>query len=138
MSEKTQYLVDEITLDIDLKFEHFRNTTPTAQSIRERVMTFSTDDGVQIRESASGRTHIRFKMNKPVSIFEHFLIRAYCGDDVYRICMDLSRFYMIRDESAFGRLFDAKYSTAGKRSAGEWIDWSIEKARNVRKIIEGS
>ena len=87
------------------------------------ILRFKEVKEVWIRKSASGNTHVRVVLDRPVGWEYTLFMRAYCCDDAKRIKMDIIRYY---SGKGVMRLWDYKIQIdAGhkviRRQAGDWV-----------------
>jgi hypothetical protein len=84
------------------------------------------------RESSSKNVHILIESEKPLTLIDSLLIRAYFGDDQVRLRADMMRYfksgkvdelgqYASGDLLQVGRCFDQKWKDGKFGQAGHWI-----------------
>lgn len=117
-----------IYVDIDQKFEVW---TPRLWGLfRKRCVQAEDLTGVhigkvQMRKSASGKIHAKIQFLKPVTIDVTFLIRAFLGDDPFRLAVDMVRWVRYGKKAEVNRIFDTKFVENEVRRAGPWIDLGL-------------
>jgi hypothetical protein len=116
----TDQLLHEITLDIDLEYSGFIRSYECLD-LKAQVRTMlGRRCGLNIRRSATGRTHARIFLEHEITFYDSLRYRAVLGDDAHRIKLDLSRMYEYGDLEFTGRLFDEKLVKGKICKAGTW------------------
>ena len=116
---------DVIFVDIDQKFEAW---SPRVWSIFGKrcgeagVLAGVRIGKVQVRKSSSGKIHAKIPFDTPVTIDVTFLIRAFLGDDPFRLAADMLRWMKHGKRAEINRIFDTKFVENEVRRAGPWID----------------
>ena len=106
-----------ITLDYDVKKEEFKYSTLYGNLIKWYIQNRLIIKAMYWRKSANGNTHIKIELNILLPISQTFIMRAYLRDDVYRVVLDMARFY---EGKEVNRLWDRKYKNGKLRIAGKW------------------
>jgi hypothetical protein len=84
---------------------------------------------VQVRKSSSGKIHAKIPFATPVTIDVTFLIRAFLGDDPFRLAADMVRWVKYGGKAEINRIFDTKFIENEVRRAGPWIDLMLLAVR---------
>jgi hypothetical protein len=80
---------------------------------------------IQARKSSSGKIHAKIIFEDPVSIDVTFLVRAFLGDDPFRLAADMVRWVKYGKGAEVNRIFDTKFIDNEVRRAGPWIDLGL-------------
>ena len=108
-----------ITVDIDEPYSEW--TRENLPRMRKTIYRVPGVKSAFIRKSSGGNVHIRVHLDREISMFESFLLRAHFGDDAARLACDLDRFYRTGKLEDTGRTFDQKYTRGTIRYAGKWL-----------------
>ena len=117
----------EIYIDIDVKYESFRNLRLYGL-IKQNVLVIRNQFGnfeVWIRRSSSGNVHLRLNFGRDLSVLEHFQVRSLMHDDIYRIGIDLRRL-TLQGENEINRIFEMKAKNGVIYRVGLWEDITSE------------
>lgn len=82
----------EVTVDWDIEYD-----TVKSSRLYSRAYDYCEEHGypMYMRKSPTGNTHARIIITDHIPhLFERLKIRAYLGDDAYRIANDLKRAYL--------------------------------------------
>jgi len=117
--------INEITLDWDISYSTIKNSRIYNEFKEWVKQNKDMILKIEARKSSHGNTHIRITLNKKISEFQVFQIRAYLHDDVYRLALDLIRSY---ENKPNNRLWDEKFDAKTKEilRAGKWEDITEE------------
>jgi hypothetical protein len=119
---------DDIYVDIDQKYEAW---SPHLWGLfRKRCVQAQGLAGVgfkkiQVRKSPSGKIHAKIVFEKPTPLDVTFIIRAYLGDDPFRLAADMVRWMKFGNTADVNRIFDTKWVENEVRRAGPWIDLGL-------------
>ncbi len=109
----------EITLDIDMPYDEYASSV-----LCERLIYFAQNNilvknkiSLFKRKSSRGNTHVKLIISDNISDLKIYQIRAYLGDDVHRLRLDLIRDFEKRE---INRLWDSKYYKNSLYEAGNW------------------
>lgn len=119
---------DEIFVDIDQKFEAwtprlwglFLNRCVEAEKKADVIF-----HKVQVRKSSSGKIHAKVIFKNPATIDVTFLVRAFLGDDPFRLAADMVRWVKFGNKAEINRIFDTKFVDNEVRRAGPWMDLGL-------------
>jgi hypothetical protein len=89
------------------------------------IAKFHPYEEIYIRESASGKVHLKIDFIGDLQLLDTFIIRSLLADDVYRLVMDLKRCFDKPGET--NRIFDEKWTDGQVKKAGEWKKLPLEK-----------
>jgi len=109
----------EIYLDWDWEFGSFIKSN-RKKALMKKIREEKGVKQIWLRQSSSGRTHAKIVLEKPVGLFESFLLRAHWRDDAHRLACDLDRYYRLRETDATNRIFSCKITASGRHYAGNW------------------
>jgi hypothetical protein len=83
-----------------------------------KIKAIYGDCEVWIRESSTGKVHLKLLWERDIGMLDQMQIRALLADDVYRLVLDLKRSWKHPEEA--NRIFDEKYVDGMLHKAGEW------------------
>lgn len=115
---------DVIYVDIDQEFTAW---SPKIWSIFSRRCQECAEKfgvgftSVWVRRSSSGRAHAKIVFSRSVTIDETFLMRAFLGDDPYRLVTDMNRWVKYGAGAEINRIYDSKFIGGEVRQAGPWL-----------------
>ena len=95
-NNKNFYKRNYITLDYDIEYNEFFQKY--AKDILDKLIRLHNVDGIRIknvyvRKSASGKVHILIILYDYLDLINIIMIRAYLGEDAYRIRSDLRKLW---------------------------------------------
>ena len=96
ISNKNLFKRNYITLDYDVEYNQFFQKY--AKDILNKLIKLHVLNGIKIknvyiRKSASGKVHILIILNDYIDFIIILMIRAYLGEDAYRIRSDLRKLW---------------------------------------------
>lgn len=124
-----------VYIDIDIAYSFFVYSTHYAV-LKRKIKELRGRYGplkAYIRSSSSGNVHVKLIFGGTITVLDGFLIRAFLKDDVYRLSLDMARYYHTSDLDEINRCFDVKIDTEIKY-AGEWEDidfWKNDTDKSV-------
>ena len=138
-SNKNFYKRNYITLDYDVEYNEFFQKY--AKDILDKLIRLHIVDGIKIksvyvRKSASGKVHILIILYDYLDLINIIMIRAYLGEDAYRIRSDLRKLwkghyndFMILWSQKTHIIKDKNGLTMRTDKVGKWKDFYKEYIR---------
>jgi len=125
-----------ICVDWDLYYSDFlKEGIPAAISLMrylKDVILSGEEVRVYHQQSPGGNTHLAIKFDRPLSVLDGFMIRAWMGDDSQRLRLDMARYAKTGSLYEMNRCFQNKIKVTGGQgtlfNAGEWVGLDIPVA----------
>jgi hypothetical protein len=80
-------------------------------------------EAVLIRPSGRGNTHLAIAFTEEIDLFTAYVIRAALKEDIYRLMLDMARYYNTGDPGQCNLIWDTKYKDGEMYHAGAWEVW---------------
>jgi len=118
-----------VYLDYDIKFESIQDgSAAIVPGIVARLATMEEIIGariewVLIRPSGRGNTHMAIVLSQEIDILTLYCIRAALKEDIYRLMLDMARYYTTGDPDQINLIWDSKVVDGVKYEAGPWESW---------------
>ena len=128
MDDLKEFKSDVIYVDIDQRYEVW---TPHFWGLfRKRcseavTLTRAHIKNIYVRKSSSGKIHAKITFMEPATIDVTFVIRAFLGDDPFRLAADMTRWVKFGGKAEINRIFDTKFIGGEVRKAGPWISLGL-------------
>ena len=138
-SNKNLFKRNYITLDYDVEYSEFFQKY--AKDVLDKLIKLHIIDGIKIknvyvRKSATGKVHILVILNNYIDFITILMIRAYLGEDAYRIRSDLRKLwkgkyndFMILWSQKTHFIKDKNGLTIRNDKVGKWKDFYKEYLR---------
>jgi len=108
--------ISNVTLDYDVRYDDFQNNE-RYRLLKKFYNEYPAVFDISIRRSGGGHVHIKIDFYSPITLMEHFCIRAALLDDRVRMIKDMNRVLMGTEINV---LFDKKYVRGKVHYATEW------------------